>query len=57
MNLKDGWPGNHLGGTKLVNQVVVLANTVANDERTVVLSRKFAGATSAQVGRLPASSV
>jgi hypothetical protein len=40
--------GDHVGGTPLPTQVKVLSNTVMNSKRTVVLSRSFAGASSAQ---------
>eukprot|EP00040_Diaphanoeca_grandis_P022873 m.123597 g.123597 ORF g.123597 m.123597 type:complete len:807 (-) comp29000_c0_seq2:129-2549(-) len=40
--------GDHLGGTKLTTQVVVLSNTVANGLRTVVLTRGFVGASASQ---------
>jgi hypothetical protein len=39
--------GAHVGGAKLATQVKVLSNTVSDRKRTVVLSRKFAGASAA----------
>jgi len=39
--------GDHVGGVKLATQVKVLSNRVEGDRRTVVLTRAFAGATSA----------
>ena len=35
--------GDHVAGTKLATQVAVLSNTVEGGQRTVVLSRPFAG--------------
>lgn len=40
--------GDHVAGTKLTTQVVVLSNTVSATQRTVVLSRTFKGSTAAQ---------
>jgi len=40
--------GDHVAGAKLKQQVAVLSNMVAGGKRTIVLTRKFAGASPAQ---------